>query len=150
MVNNGVLVDYWVAPHVKTSLGGGIDFVVDMANKTAAIPGSGDTPLVFTYSLDIVVGDRVTWNQVLAREVRGSKFMTTHDSFELLQTKKVTELPSHQTVYRLLLKEMVQSICAAVGISSDQGHCDMNAEKTLNEQFPSTETRKIKELVAET
>ena len=127
VVNNGVFMDYWVAPHVKTYLGGGIDFVIDMANKTAAIPGTGDTPLVFTYSFDIgnlvaalltlptwekgsfIVDDRVTWNQFLAiaEEARGSRFKTTHDSLEFLKKKQVTELPSHQVVYRFLPKEIV-------------------------------------------
>jgi nucleoside-diphosphate-sugar epimerase len=104
-VNNGVFMDYWVVPHIKSYLGGGITFAIDMANKAAAIPGSGNTPVVFSYSFDIgnlvaalltlptweretyIVGDRITWNEFLAiaEEARGSKFKTSYDPLDSLK-----------------------------------------------------------------
>lgn len=91
LVSNGFFMDYYGLPRAKSYLQPLI-FVVDMAHNTAAIPGSGDTPVVFTHTFDvakfvaalvnqdvwpkrsIIVGDRMTWNQVLsiAEEVKGS------------------------------------------------------------------------------
>lgn len=77
-------------PHVKSNLVQG-SIVIDMENNAAAIPGSGDVPVVFTYSYDMarfviasldlpkwpkeywVVGDRITWNEflALAEDIKG-------------------------------------------------------------------------------
>jgi len=66
--------------------------VLDVAGKKAAIPGSGTTPITFTYSGDVakftaklltldkwetesfIIGDRLTWNDFvkLAEEVTGN------------------------------------------------------------------------------
>ena len=168
-VNNGVFMDYWVVPHVKSYLGGGITFAIDMANMAAALPGSGNTPVVFSYSFDIgnlvaalltlptweresyIVGDRITWNEFLAiaEEARGGKFKTTHDPLESLKEGQVTELPAHKAMYPAMPKSTLQSICAAFGILGDQGHCNFKTEKTLNDQFPNIKTRKVKDLVNE-
>lgn len=63
-----------------------------MANNAATIPGSGDTPVVFTHTFDvaqfvaalvgqanwpersIIVGDKKSWNDVvaIAEEIKGS------------------------------------------------------------------------------
>jgi nucleoside-diphosphate-sugar epimerase len=65
--------------------------VIDMKNNVAAIPGSGDEPVVFSYSLDVakvvarlldlpqwqettfIVGDKLTWNEFLklAEDAKG-------------------------------------------------------------------------------
>lgn len=91
LVSNGFFLDYYGMPKVKSYLQPFV-FAVDMANNTAAIPGSGDTPVVFTHTFDvakfvaalvgqadwpersIIVGDKKTWNEVvaIAEEVRGS------------------------------------------------------------------------------
>lgn len=69
---------------------------VDVAHDVAAIPGSGDVPIVFTHVADVarfvaaslglpegrwdpdsyVVGDRLTWNEFLelAEEAKGRLF----------------------------------------------------------------------------
>jgi nucleoside-diphosphate-sugar epimerase len=66
-------------------------FAIDIASRVAAIPGTGDVPVTFTYTFDLarfvvaaldleqwseesrVVGDEVTWNEFvgLAEEVTG-------------------------------------------------------------------------------
>lgn len=87
---NGVFLDYYGMPHIKTYLAPNI-FAIDMANKVAAIPGDGNTPVTFTWSMDLaefivaaldlpsweeesrIVGDEVTFNQFvdMAEEVCG-------------------------------------------------------------------------------
>jgi len=94
----GFFMDYWgLGPHgvpgVPSYLATRTPFVtwLDMAHGAAAIPGSGDVPVVFTHTADVarfvaasldlprweretfVQGDRLTWNQFLrlAEEARG-------------------------------------------------------------------------------
>jgi len=169
-VINGFFLDYYVVPHVKSHLGG-LTIAIDIANKTAAIPGSGDVPVVFTYSFDIgrfvaallaqpqsfwdkesyIIGDKLTLNEVLAiaEEVRGSKFKTTYDSLVTLRSGRVTELPAHADMYPYFPKPMLQGILAVFGLLFEQGHFDFEPEKSLNSQFPEIETRKVRDLVEE-
>ena len=90
-ISNGFFLDYWGMPNIKSYLSQMI-LVLDVAGKRAAIPGSGNTPLTFTYSVDVarftaellkldewetesfIIGDRLTWNEftALAEEVRGT------------------------------------------------------------------------------
>jgi hypothetical protein len=66
-------------------------FAVDIANNVAAIPGTGDVPIVFTHTFDVakfvaalvgvpdwserstVIGDKKSWNEfvAIAEEVKG-------------------------------------------------------------------------------
>jgi hypothetical protein len=84
----------------------GLTLAIDIANKTAAIPGSGDVPVIFTYSFDIgnfvttllslstwekelySISDKFTLNEFLAiaEEVRGTKFNTTYDLLDSLMS----------------------------------------------------------------
>lgn len=77
-------------PHIKTHLTPMIP-VIDIEGKIAAIPGTGDEPIAFSYSLDVakavarllgatkwdettyIIGDKITWNEFLqlAQEARG-------------------------------------------------------------------------------
>lgn len=90
-VNNGYFLDYWGIPKVKTYLQP-FTLVVDMADNMAAIPGTGDVPVVFTHTFDVakyvaafldldkweketyVIGDKVTWNEFveLAQAAKGT------------------------------------------------------------------------------
>jgi hypothetical protein len=83
LVSNGLFMDYWGQPKVKTYLQPFV-FAVDMANDAASIPGSGDVPVVFTHTFDvakymaelvgvanwpkrsIIIGDKITWNEMVA------------------------------------------------------------------------------------
>lgn len=87
---NGILLDYFGPPGMKSYLKPNV-FVIDLANRVAAIPGDGNTPVTLTYSFDLarfvvaaldleewpeesrVVGDEVTWNEfvALAEEITG-------------------------------------------------------------------------------
>lgn len=83
IVCNGFFLDYWGMRKIKSYLSPSA-LVVDMLARKAAIPGPGDTPVVFTYSGDVakftaalltldkweevsyVIGDKVTWNEFVA------------------------------------------------------------------------------------
>lgn len=90
LVVNGIFLDYYAMPHIKTTLQPNV-MVLDIQNRSAAVPGSGDVPVTFTYSYDVVrfiaalldmprwskesriIGDTVTWNEFvrMAEEVTG-------------------------------------------------------------------------------
>lgn len=115
---NGYFMDYWGIPQVKSYMPP-TTMVLDIPNNTAAITGSGNTPVVFTHTSDIakfvaasldleswdavsyIIGDRVTWNEFLrlAEETKRTKFTVAYDSLEKLQKGQVTELPGHVAVY---------------------------------------------------
>jgi hypothetical protein len=167
-VINGYFVDYWVVPHVKSYLGGPA-LAIDIANEVAAIPGSGNVPIVFTYSFDIgdfvaallaqsswekesyIIGDKVTFNEFLAiaEEARGAKFEVSYDSLETLKNSQITELPSHAEVYPYFPKPMLQGFFASFGILFEEGYFNIQPKKSLNDQFPGIKTRKVKDLVNE-
>ena len=78
----GYFLDFWGYPRVKSFQRQNI-IAVDIEHKKAAIPGTGNTPITFTHTLDTaefvaasldlpkwelesyVVGDTVTWNEFL-------------------------------------------------------------------------------------
>lgn len=164
--HNGYFLDYYGLPHVK-SYQPNISFVMDMQSKVAAIPGDGNTPVVFTYTYDVakfvvasldlpkwddeffVIGDKLTWNEFvrLAEETRGSKFEVHYDGTEKLKSGKITELPSHIASYSFFPKEMLQPLYAAFGLLMATGRFNMPEEKTLNKKFPEIKTLKAKELL---
>lgn len=90
IICNGFFLDYWGMPKVKSYLSPTV-IILDVAAGKAAVPGSGSTPVVFTYSVDVakyvaacltlskweresyVIGTKLSWNDFvkLAEEVRG-------------------------------------------------------------------------------
>jgi hypothetical protein len=86
-------MDYWGIPGVKSNLARDPPLVswVDMVHHAAALPGTGDVPVVFTHTADVarfvaasldlstwepetwVAGDKVTWNEFvrLAEQATG-------------------------------------------------------------------------------
>lgn len=88
----GFLLDYYTGPSIKSYMSPLI-VVIDMEHNMAAVPGSGNTPVAFTHSLDIgryveatldlekwdssyrIVGDKSTWNDfVKSAEIAKGKF----------------------------------------------------------------------------
>lgn len=87
---NGYFVDYYGMPYVETNLKP-LTFVLDVANKAASIPGTGNETMTLTYTKDlakfvvaaldlqkwtypmICYSDKTTWNKAvkLAEEYRG-------------------------------------------------------------------------------
>jgi nucleoside-diphosphate-sugar epimerase len=51
-VYNGQIVDYFGTPHIKSHMGV-FSIHIDMANRVAAIPGTGNDVMSFTYSFDV-------------------------------------------------------------------------------------------------
>ncbi|KAL2682812.1 hypothetical protein Neosp_007267 [[Neocosmospora] mangrovei] len=49
---NGFFMDYWGMPHIPSNLWA-YTWAIDIANKRAAIPGTGDDVLSLTYSVDV-------------------------------------------------------------------------------------------------
>lgn len=143
--------------------------VVDMAANAAAIPGSGDVPVVFTHTFDIarfipalltlpkwekesyIIGDKVTWNEFLqiVEEAKGVKFDTVYDPVEKLKTGQVTELPSHKHLYSFFPKEALQGLFANFGRMFDAGEFDLKPSHTLNEEFPEIKARTVRQLIFE-
>ncbi|EKG10250.1 NmrA-like protein [Macrophomina phaseolina MS6] len=167
--NNGYFMDYWGMPHIKSHMPPTLP-VLDVANKVAAIPGDGNTPVVFTYTYDVakfvvaaldlpnwddeyyVVGDRLTWNEFvkLAEDARGSKFEIHYDSIEKLKSFQITELPNHVAAYQFFPKEQLQGLFAAFELLMATGKMDLPEGKALNKKFPEIKTLTVKQLFEQT
>ncbi|KAK1237170.1 hypothetical protein MKX07_006049 [Trichoderma sp. CBMAI-0711] len=165
-VANGYFMDYYGYPHVKTYLQP-LFFVVDVPSKAAAIPGTGDEVLAFTYTQDVakftvaslslpkwdevtyIYGERSTFNKLLAlaEEARGTKFDVTYDSVEKLAKGEITELPSHREIYPVFPKAMLQGLFALFSLWIVEGRLDVPEDKSLNAQFPEIKTTKLSETV---
>ncbi|KAF9634761.1 hypothetical protein BFW01_g5656 [Lasiodiplodia theobromae] len=164
--NNGWFLEYFGMPHVKTYIPQ-TTFVVDMANKRAAIPGTGKELMTFTYSLDvakfvvaaldlekwdrdtIVIGDKMTWEQFvqLAEETRGEKFTVTYDSVNKLEKGEITELPGQVAAYSYFPKEWVQKLFSVFGLWVTRGVFDLPTENALNKRFPGIKVTTVKEML---
>ncbi|KAK6826422.1 hypothetical protein RU639_005437 [Aspergillus parasiticus] len=165
LVSNGFFMDYYGLPKVKSYLQPFV-FAVDIANSTAAIPGSGNVPVVFTHTFDvaqyvaaligeekwnersIIIGDKLTWNDLvsLAETTKGTKFDVTYDG-EKLKTFQVTELPSHPPVYPFFAKEQLQYVLAVFGQWTEAGVFNLPDEVTINKQFPDIKPLSMNELL---
>ncbi|KAE8372283.1 NAD(P)-binding protein [Aspergillus bertholletiae] len=166
LVTNGFFMDYYGLPKVKSYLQPFV-FAVDMANNMAAIPGLGNTPVVFTHTFDVakfvaaltnltdwpkrstIIGDKKTWNEVvcIAEVAKGIKFNVTHDSLEKLSSFQVTELPSHLSMYPFLPKETLQYILAIFGRWTANGDFNLDESDILNKRFPEIKARTIREVM---
>ncbi|KAF4762481.1 hypothetical protein HAV15_007231 [Penicillium sp. str.  len=113
----GFFMDYWGMPHVQTHLQP-FTFGIDISSGTAAIPGDGNNVICMTYTYDmatclvkaldldewpeftVIVGDEVTYNQVLgmAEEFTGKKFKVTYDGLERIKTGDVTVPPQPEGI----------------------------------------------------
>ncbi|PON21559.1 hypothetical protein TGAM01_v209589 [Trichoderma gamsii] len=163
----GYFLDYYGMPHIETHLPAPFAFVLDIPNKVAAIPGSGNDVFSLTYTRDVAqfvvkaldlpkweeetfcYGDKVTWNQVLklAEEATGSKFDVTYEGIEKLEKGEVTELPSHAMAYEHFPKPMLQSYFSKFSLYIIAGLFDMPADKSLNKIFPEVKTTTVKEVL---
>ena len=90
--HNGLFLDYFAPPSALRSHLGPLVMMLDLPHRAAALPGDGDTPVVFTYSFDAaryivralempewgedtyIVGDKATMNEFvgLVRDVLGA------------------------------------------------------------------------------
>ncbi|KAL2850086.1 NAD(P)-binding protein [Aspergillus pseudodeflectus] len=162
----GYFIDYFAVPKVQSYMPP-LVLVADIANNFAAIPGSGDVPVVFTHTWDIgkfvaayvqkstwekeayIIGGKVTWNEFIAvaEEAKGNKFTVGTDSIEKLSKGEITELPSHPAIYPFFPKAMLQGFFAAFGIFFEKGLFDLKPAHTLNEEFPEIKARTVREII---
>ncbi|GME49632.1 hypothetical protein A1O9_00362 [Neofusicoccum parvum] len=166
--SNGFFLDYFGMPHVKSYLMRQT-FSIDIENKAAAIPGTGNEKVDFTYTFDVakfvvasldlpewpedslIIGDKKTFNEVLkiAEEARGSKFTVAYDPLEKLERFEITELPAHHAAYQFVPKEVLQPMTATFGQWTAKSLFDMPYEKSLNVRLPDIKTVSVKELIGQ-
>ncbi|KAL5603571.1 hypothetical protein FOVSG1_006321 [Fusarium oxysporum f. sp. vasinfectum] len=166
VVQNGYFMDYWGMPGVKSYMQPST-LILDIPNAAAGIPGTGDTPVIFTHTTDVarfvaallnsdnwdpvsyVVGDKVTWNEFLrlAEQVRGIKFEVAYDSIETLQQGKITELPGHVPVYPFFPKEALQSVLGSIACFMAEGALNYETPTTLNERFPEIKPMTVEDML---
>lgn len=166
--SNGIFLDFYGFPKVKSYLGN-LPRVIDMAGNAAAIPGSGDVPVVFSYSFDVgrfiaallssprwekesvIIGDKMTWNEflIVAEEMKGTKFESKHDSLETLHMGRSTALPSQRQLYPYFPQEQLERMCAMFGVLFENGFFNFNYEGSLNERFPHIAAKSVKDLLKE-
>ncbi|KAI8654201.1 NmrA domain-containing protein [Fusarium sp. Ph1] len=134
------LIDYAGQPYIKSYMKPDLHFGIDVANKAASIPGTGNDIIAFSYTYDLAKfvvaaldlpewkeetifwSDKATWNEVvaLAEKASGTKFTVNYDPVEKLKKGEISELPG-------------------------QGHWNLPEENSLNRRFPEIETLKVKD-----
>ncbi|KAH7153502.1 hypothetical protein EDB81DRAFT_932079 [Dactylonectria macrodidyma] len=165
----GFLLDYYTGSSIKSYMSPLI-VVIDMEHNMAAIPGSGNTPIAFTHSLDIgryvdaaldlekwdssyrIVGDKSTWNDFVksAQAAKGTPFTIIHDSVEDLKKGRVTILPAVEKYLHLMSvpnKEVLSQFLGTFGQLFADGSFNIKEEGALNEMFPEIKPLTIKEAV---
>jgi len=125
-IHSGYFLDYYGIPHIESHMMP-VVFGVDMANKAAAIPGTGNDTVSFTYTKDLAkfvvaaldlpkwdeslfcYGDKATWNELLsiAEEMRGqlifvAALLVSAKSLTVSDNTQVQSSQWHMTVLRSL------------------------------------------------
>ncbi|KAL1646961.1 hypothetical protein SLS61_007557 [Didymella pomorum] len=164
--HNGLFLDYYGMPHIESNLSPFVVFV-DIAHRTAAIPGTGDELINLTYTKDLakfvvaslslekwdevmqVYSDQSSVNHIvkLAEEATGDKFKVYHDSDEQLREGKITELPSHPYIYPYFPKPLLEGLLSKFGLWVLHGIMNFSLEGSLNEKFPEIKTTSLKETI---
>ncbi|EXA39743.1 hypothetical protein FOVG_11225 [Fusarium oxysporum f. sp. pisi HDV247] len=164
----GFFIDYYVSPPLKSPLDHWTVFI-DIANRTAALPGSGDVPVAMSYTMDVakfvagslslskweretlIYNDKLTMNQYVqvVEEVRGEKIQVTYDSLDLLKSGKITELPSHPPMYDFVSKDVIQSFLAAFGILFETGEFDLREGYRIQDGLPSLKLQNFRDLLTQ-
>lgn len=168
VVHNGTFLEYFAPPGLKTHHPPSV-LAVDMAHNAAGIPGDGNQPVTFTYTLDVarfvsaaldleawpatrelrIVGDEVTFNELvaIAEEVKGVKFNVAYDGVEDLRASRITELPGHAASYDKFPKERLQWFLAIFELWMATGRARVPREGSLNEMFPEIKPLTVREMM---
>ncbi|KAL4926738.1 uncharacterized protein BDV17DRAFT_293318 [Aspergillus undulatus] len=164
--HDGIFLDYFGGPSLKSHLKHNV-FVIDLANKVAAIPGDGNATVTFTYTFDLakfvvaaldleqwpqesrVVGDEMTWNEfvALAEKITGSKFEIHHDTIERLKRFEITELPGHRALYEHFPKKAYQWFMSTFELFTTDGGSWVPREGSLNELFPGIQPLTVRDVL---
>ncbi|KAH6643313.1 nmrA-like family protein [Truncatella angustata] len=162
VVLNGLFLDYYGTPHLKTYLPPNA-FIIDMLHNAAAIPGTGDEPVSFTYTFDVakflvaaldlhtwprelrVVGDEMSINDLVRRAeaTKGVRFEKTYDSVAKLKRFEITELPQHRSLYTKFPKERFQWFQSIFEMWVVEGKAHVQLHGSLNENFPDLKPLKV-------
>ncbi|KAF1957217.1 NAD(P)-binding protein [Byssothecium circinans] len=169
-IHPGLFMDFYV-PGLPSSVSP-TSIVVDVLNNAAGIPGTGNTPISFTYTRDVgkyvtallgkvpgtwaqmyfIAGDNRTWNEVvaLAKEGKGVKFDVRYDSLEMLEKGEITELPSHEKLYEGFgggerAKGVVRGWLSTYGLWMESGDFEYRQGPFLNEEFGDVKALRMDE-----
>ncbi|KAL6362330.1 hypothetical protein LRP88_03608 [Fusarium phalaenopsidis] len=162
----GYFLDCYSLTSLKTHLPP-LSFAIDVANKKAAIPGTGNEPIALTYTYDVAkfvaafleepkweeltfcYGEKTTWNEfvMVAEEVIGSSFDVTYDPLEKLQRGETTELPAQKAELALspFPEALTRQLLALLGIWSVTGQFDIPHDGSLNTRYPGIKPVTIRE-----
>ncbi|KAH7178844.1 hypothetical protein DER46DRAFT_570460 [Fusarium sp. MPI-SDFR-AT-0072] len=101
-------------------------FMVDIANKAAAIPGSSQDKVAFTYSFDV------------------ARFVDA-----LVNTEE--KWPKYSIIIgrKITVNEIIAFAKDARGLWITEGHLDLAYEGSLNQIFPHIELTSVKELIGQ-
>ncbi|EXA30745.1 hypothetical protein BFJ63_vAg16973 [Fusarium oxysporum f. sp. narcissi] len=164
--DNGFFLDYYGPPSLLKSYMNRVAWAVDIVNKKAGIPGTGNEPMTFTYTFDVAkfviatldlpkwdelmycYGEKTTWNEFLkqAEEVTGSKFDVSYDPPEKLQKGEVTSLPSNEGTPDFP-RQVLEGLMSFWGLYALEGKYDMPTDKAINKVFPDIQPLKVKDVL---
>ncbi|KAF5661914.1 isoflavone reductase like IRL [Fusarium heterosporum] len=167
-IHHGFFLDFWGSSATKSYMHTTATFI-DIAHRTAAIPGSGDVPVVYTYSRDVarfvsafldldkwekstfIIGDKVTFKELvkIAEDVTGDKFNVTYDSVEKMEKGELTELPGHVPMYSRAPKVILQKMMSAYGLWCEEGAFNLDDSRTLNDVFPDIKPISVRAFLEE-
>ncbi|KAK1842843.1 nmra-like family protein [Colletotrichum chrysophilum] len=163
--SNGMFMDYWLAPRIKSAFRLNLPCWVDLENHVAAIPGDGNNPMVLTHSRDIgrfvaallglprwermyyLAGDRVTVDEfvAIAEETSGAMFEKKYDKLDVLREGNCTPLPAWEGKIPSAYKSTVLQQVALSGKRVAQGKMDLPTEGQVNSLFPEMTTLTVRE-----
>ncbi|KAJ0151603.1 Uncharacterized protein HZ326_5974 [Fusarium oxysporum f. sp. albedinis] len=169
-IHIGFFLDFWGSSKsaAKSNLHTPSTFV-DIKHRAAAIPGSGDVPVTFTYSRDVakfvaallnlekweeatyIIGDKVTFNEMvkIAEEATGDKFNVVYDSVETLEKGELSELPGHEAMFANIPapKAVMKKVMSAYGLWAESGGFNLDESGALNNVFPEIKPITVREFL---
>ncbi|KAF5574345.1 hypothetical protein FPANT_11811 [Fusarium pseudoanthophilum] len=164
--DNGFFLDYYGPPTFKSYMQR-VAWAIDIANKKAGIPGTGNEPMTFTYTFDVakfVVAalDLPKWEELMQRMLQarqghrsagfktdkniGSKFDVAYDAVEKLEKGEVTELPFNRNAADLP-QQVLEGLMSLWGRYALEGKYDMPTDKALNKVFPDIQPLKMEDVL---
>ncbi|KAH6666534.1 hypothetical protein F5X68DRAFT_265654 [Plectosphaerella plurivora] len=172
-IATGYFSDFWGQPYIKSHMPP-VRPGLEIKDRIAGIPGTGNEPVSFAYSLDVtrfiaekllfvpdaewepvslILGDRLTWNEflALAKEARGGEFDVRYDSVEDLEAGNMRELPNHVESYMFFPKLALRGLYSALCLLMAKGGFNYPLERSINaRKFPDFKMLTVKEMLQQT
>ncbi|EWG55511.1 hypothetical protein FVEG_13505 [Fusarium verticillioides 7600] len=163
--DNGFFLDYHGPPTLKSYMQR-VAWAIDIANKKAGIPGTGNEPMTFTYTFDVAkfvvaaldlpqweelmycYGEKTTWNKFLkqAEDAIDSNFDVAYDPAEKLEKGEVAELPFNRKAADFPQK-VLEGLMSLWGLYVLEGKYDLPTDKALNNVFPYIHPLKVEDVL---